>query len=47
MQPFAAIAYGVLALLIVGGLWLRRRQRRYEQALTASIALPMKADSEV
>ena len=47
MQPFAAIAYGVLALLIVGGLWLRRRQRRYEHALTASIALPMKADSEV
>ena len=47
MQPFAAIAYGVLALLIVGGLWLRRRQRRYEQALTESIAVPIKADSEV
>jgi len=46
-QPFSAIAYAVLALLIAGGLWLRRRQRRYEQALTASIALPVKADSEV
>ncbi len=46
-QPFAAIAYAVLALLIVGGLWLRRRQRRYEQALTESISVPIKADSEV
>ncbi|WP_334150254.1 tripartite tricarboxylate transporter permease [Microbacterium sp.] len=46
-QPFAAIAYGVLALLIVGGLWLRRRQRRYEQALTESIAVPIRTDSEV
>ncbi|MFJ2504775.1 tripartite tricarboxylate transporter permease [Microbacterium sp. NPDC087592] len=47
LQPFAAAAYAVLALLIVGGLWLRRRQRRYEQALTESIAVPIKADSEV
>ncbi|MFJ4174941.1 tripartite tricarboxylate transporter permease [Microbacterium sp. NPDC089696] len=46
-QPFAAVAYAVLALLIVGGLWLRRRQRRYEQALTESIAVPIKSDSEV
>ncbi len=46
-QPFAAAAYAVLALLIVGGLWLRRRQRRYEQALTESIAVPIKTDSEV
>ncbi|WP_102191683.1 tripartite tricarboxylate transporter permease [Microbacterium aurantiacum] len=46
-QPFAAVAYALLALLIVGGLWLRRRQRRYEQALTESIAVPIKADSEV
>ena len=46
-QPFAAVAYGVLALLIVGGLWLRRRQRRYEQALTESIAVPIRTDSEV
>ncbi len=45
LQPFAAAAYAVLALLIVGGLWLRRRQRRYEQALTESIAVPIKADS--
>lgn len=47
MQPFAAVAYAVLALLIVGGLWLRRRQRRYEQALTESIAVPIRTDSEV
>lgn len=47
LQPFAATAYGVLALLIIGGLWLRRRQRRYEQALTESIAVPIKADQEV
>lgn len=47
MQPFAAVAYAVLALLIVGGLWLRRRQRRYEQALTESIAVPIRSDSEV
>jgi len=46
-SPFAAGAYGVLALLIVGGLWLKRRQRRYELALTESIAVPIKADSEV
>lgn len=46
-QPFVAIAYTVLALLIIGGLWLRRRQRRYEQVLTESIAVPIKADSEV
>lgn len=46
-QPFAAIAYGVLALLIIGGLWLRRRQQRYEQALTESISVPIRADSEV
>lgn len=46
-QPFAASAYGVLILLIAGGLWLKRRQRRYEQALTESIAVPIKADSEI
>ncbi|WP_309065501.1 tripartite tricarboxylate transporter permease [Microbacterium sp.] len=47
MQPFAAAAYIALAVLIAGGLWLRRRQRRYEQALTESIAVPIKADQEV
>ena len=47
LQPFAATAYIVLAVLVAGGLWLRRRQRRYEQALTESIAVPIKADSEV
>lgn len=46
-QPFAATAYVLLALLIIGGLWLRRRQRRYEQALTESISVPVRADSEV
>ena len=46
-QPFAATAYIVLAALVAGGLWLRRRQRRYEQALTESIAVPIKADQEV
>ncbi len=46
-HPFAAIAYALLALLIVGGLWLKRRQRRYEQALTESIAVPVTADREI
>lgn len=36
-QPFAAVAYGLLVVMIVGGLWLRRRQRRYEEVLTAEI----------
>lgn len=47
MQPFAATAYIVLAALVAGGLWLRRRQQRYEQALTESIAVPITADQEV
>lgn len=47
MQPFAAAAYGVLILLILGALWLRRRQTRYEQHLTETIAVPIKADQEV
>ncbi|MGN6220708.1 MAG: tripartite tricarboxylate transporter permease [Microbacterium sp.] len=47
MHPFAASAYGVLALLIAGGLWLKRRQRRYELALTESIAVPVSADREI
>lgn len=46
-SPFAAIAYGVLVVLILGALWLRRRQTRYEQHLTESIAVPIKADQEV
>jgi len=46
-HPFAAGAYAVLALLIGAGLWLKRRQRRYEQALTESIAVPLSADHEV
>ncbi|GAT73830.1 tripartite tricarboxylate transporter permease [Microbacterium hydrocarbonoxydans] len=47
LQPFAGAAYLVLAALVAGGLWLRRRQRRYEQALTESIAVPIKADQEI
>ena len=39
LHPFAATAYIVLAVLIVGGLWLKRRQSRYEGALTAEIAV--------
>ncbi|BDZ40643.1 tripartite tricarboxylate transporter permease [Microbacterium suwonense] len=47
MQPFAASAYGVLIVLILGALWLRRRQTRYEQHLTETIAVPITADQEV
>ncbi|WP_298865791.1 tripartite tricarboxylate transporter permease [Microbacterium sp.] len=47
MQPFAAAAYGVLVVLILGALWLRRRQHRYEQHLTETIAVPILADQEV
>jgi putative tricarboxylic transport membrane protein len=39
LHPFAATAYIVLAVLVVGGLWLKRRQGRYEGALTAEIAV--------
>jgi len=37
LSPFAAICYAVLALLLIGGLWLKRRQNRYEHALEASL----------
>lgn len=47
MHPFAASAYVVLALLVAGGLWLKRRHRRYEFALTESIAVPVSADREI
>jgi putative tricarboxylic transport membrane protein len=33
MHPFAATAYAVLVVLVVGGMWLKRRQRRYEAAI--------------
>lgn len=36
-SPFAASAYVVLALLVVGGIWLRRRQARYERMLAAEV----------
>ena len=39
MQPFAAVAYGMLALLIIVGMWLRRRQRRFEDTMTAELAV--------
>ena len=38
MHPFAAGCYIVLVLMLVIGLWLKRRQNRYEQALEASLA---------
>jgi putative tricarboxylic transport membrane protein len=40
LHPFAAVAYTLMALLIIGALWLRRRQRRFEEVLTASLAVP-------
>lgn len=36
-QPFAATAYAVMAILIVVGLWLRRRQRRFEKAMATEL----------
>ncbi|MFE6997360.1 tripartite tricarboxylate transporter permease [Microbacterium sp. NPDC057659] len=47
LQPFAATAYAFLAVLVVGALWLRRRQARYEKHLTESISVPMLADQEI
>ncbi|MBX3196380.1 MAG: tripartite tricarboxylate transporter permease [Microbacteriaceae bacterium] len=44
LHPFAAVAYTLMALLIVGALWLRRRQRRFEEVLTASLAVPEKVN---
>jgi putative tricarboxylic transport membrane protein len=44
LHPFAAVAYTLMALLIVGALWLRRRQRRFEEVLTASLAVPDKVN---
>ncbi|MCM3612864.1 tripartite tricarboxylate transporter permease [Microbacterium enclense] len=38
LHPFAASAYVVLAVFLVVGLWLKRRQSRYERALEASLA---------
>ncbi|MDQ1137645.1 putative tricarboxylic transport membrane protein [Microbacterium sp. SORGH_AS 1204] len=38
LHPFAASAYVVLAVFLVTGLWLKRRQSRYERALEASLA---------
>ncbi|MDN3495730.1 tripartite tricarboxylate transporter permease [Planococcus sp. APC 4015] len=38
LHPFAAICYILLAVFLVAGLWLKRRQNRYEHALEASLA---------
>lgn len=38
LHPFAASAYVVLAVFLVVGLWLKRRQSRFERALEASLA---------
>ena len=45
-QPFAAVAYGLLALLIVVGIWLRRRQRRFEDTMTAELAVVEQRESQ-
>jgi putative tricarboxylic transport membrane protein len=38
MHPFAAVCYGLLIVMIVLGLWLKRRRNTYERALEASLA---------
>ncbi|MCI9857656.1 tripartite tricarboxylate transporter permease [Microbacterium proteolyticum] len=38
LHPFAASAYVLLAVFLVVGLWLKRRQSRFERALEASLA---------
>ncbi|HAN25778.1 MAG: tripartite tricarboxylate transporter TctA [Microbacterium sp.] len=38
LHPFAATCYAVLIVLVTAGLWLKRRQNRYERALEASLA---------
>lgn len=38
LHPFAAICYALLAIFLVVGLWLKRRQNAYEHALEASLA---------
>lgn len=38
-HPFAAIAYGAMAVLIAVGIWLRRRQRRFEDTMTAELGV--------
>jgi putative tricarboxylic transport membrane protein len=38
-QPFAATAYVLMAVLVIVGLWLRRRQRRFEEAMTEELSV--------
>ncbi len=38
-HPFAATAYLILGVFVVGGLWLRRRQRLFEDTMTAELAV--------
>ena len=49
LHPFAAIAYSVLAVLIIAGLWLKRRQARYEadldHTMTSQIAVVSAAET--
>jgi putative tricarboxylic transport membrane protein len=37
-HPFAATAYAIMAVLIGVGLWLRRRQKRFEQKMAEELA---------
>lgn len=39
LHPFAAVCYSLMVVMIVGGLWLRRRQRRFEAAMQEHLAL--------
>lgn len=38
LHPFAATCYAVLIVLVAVGLWLKRRQSRFERAMEASLA---------
>ena len=38
LHPFAATCYVVMIVLLVAGLWLKRRKNKYEHALEASLA---------
>ncbi|WP_438354597.1 tripartite tricarboxylate transporter permease [Microbacterium sp. CJ88] len=38
MHPFAASAYGLLVVFVVVGMWLKRRQRRFESRMAAELA---------
>ncbi len=46
-EPFAAACYVGLAVLVVVGVWLKRRQRRFEEALTKSLTIMPQDDTRV